>query len=121
MDIAPNGGLKFSSGVQCTSFKNRSGTSDANGATDRTRYGMHRLAGATSMSVSKTGTKELVLVCLQEKKQPVKEREVIKGHDRGNKVHRIDEDKENIGGFENQVDDLSRRVQGIAFGRELIT
>ncbi|KAI9387737.1 hypothetical protein POPTR_010G217000v4 [Populus trichocarpa] len=121
VDIAPNGGLKFSSGVQCTSSKNRSGTSDANGATDRTRYGMHRLAGATSMSVSKTGTKELVLVCLQEKKQPVKEHEVIKGHDRGNKVRRIDEDKENIGGFENQVDDLSRRVQGIAFRRELIT
>ncbi|XP_073268151.1 uncharacterized protein [Populus alba] len=121
VDIAPNGGPKFSSGVQCTSSKNRSGTSDANGATDRTRHGMHRLAGATSMSVSKTGTKEQVLVCLREKKQPVKEREVIKGHDRGNKVHRIDEDKENIGGFENRVDDLSRRVQGIAFKRELIT
>ncbi|KAJ6892350.1 hypothetical protein NC651_025525 [Populus alba x Populus x berolinensis] len=121
VDIAPIGGPKFSSGVQCTSSKNRSGTSDVNGATDRTRYGMHRLAGATSMSASKTGTKEKVLVCLQEKKQPVKEREVIKGHDRGNKVHRIDEDKENIGGFENQVDDLSRRVQGIAFKRELIT
>jgi len=73
------------------------------------------------MSVSKTGTKELVLVCLQEKKQPVKEHEVINGHDHGNKVRRIDEDKENIGGFENQVDDLSRRVQGIAFRRKLIT
>uniref|UniRef100_A0A6N2M3B2 Uncharacterized protein n=1 Tax=Salix viminalis TaxID=40686 RepID=A0A6N2M3B2_SALVM len=121
-DIAPNGGLKFSSGVQCNSSKNRSFTRNANGAANRTRYGMHQLEGATSMSEGKTGTDELVLVCLQEKKQPGKEREAIKGQDPGNKVHRIDEDnKENIGGYENQVDGLCSRMEGITFRRELIT
>ncbi|KAJ6772912.1 hypothetical protein OIU74_019014 [Salix koriyanagi] len=121
-DIEPNGGLKFSSGVQRNSSNDRSVTRNANGAANRTRYGMHQLEGATSMSEGKTGTDELVLVCLQEKKQPGKEREAIKGQDPGNKVHRIDEDnKENIGSYENQVDGLCSRMEGITFRRELIT
>ncbi|CAK7325539.1 unnamed protein product [Dovyalis caffra] len=120
VDIAPNGGLTFLSGVRRTSSKNRSGIINANGAENRTRYGMHRLAGAASISVNETDTKELV--CLQEKKQTLKEREVAKAHVPENKMHRFDEDnKENIGSFENQVDDLSRRMEGIAFRRDLVT
>jgi hypothetical protein len=46
----------------------------------------------------------------------LKELEVVKAHGPENKVHRFNEDnKENIGSFENQVDDLSRRMEGIAF------
>ncbi|KAI5578617.1 hypothetical protein BDE02_08G039500 [Populus trichocarpa] len=111
VDITPNGGLKFS-GVKSTSSKNRSGISNANGAADRTRNRMHQFVGATSISVK--GAKEPV--CPQEKKQPLKELEVVKAHGPENKVHRFNEDnKENIGSFENQVDDLSRRMEGIAF------
>ncbi|KAG6763583.1 hypothetical protein POTOM_031009 [Populus tomentosa] len=113
VDITPNGGLKFS-GVQSTSSKNRSGISNANGAADRTRNRMHQLVGTTSISVNRAGAKEPV--CSQEKKQPLKELEVVKAHGPENKVHRFNEDnKENIGSFENQVDDLSRRMEGIAF------
>lgn len=113
VDITPNGGLKFS-GVKSTSSKNRSGISNANGAADRTRNRMHQFVGATSISVNRAGAKEPV--CPQEKKQPLKELEVVKAHGPENKVHRFNEDnKENIGSFENQVDDLSRRMEGIAF------
>ncbi|XP_011023000.1 PREDICTED: dentin sialophosphoprotein [Populus euphratica] len=113
MDITPNGGLKFS-GVQSTSSKYRGGISNANGAADRTRNRMHQLVGATPISVNRAGAKEPG--CLQEKKQPLKELEVVKAHVPENKVHRFNEDnKENIGSFENQVDDLSRRMEGIAF------
>ncbi|KAL3581456.1 hypothetical protein D5086_015788 [Populus alba] len=113
VDITPNGGLKFS-GVQSTSSKNRSGISNANGAADRTRNRMHQFVGTTPISVNRAGAKEPV--CSQEKKQPLKELEVVKAHGPENKVHRFNEDnKENIGSFENQVDDLSRRMEGIAF------
>lgn len=113
VDITPNGGLKFS-GVKSTSSKNRSGISNANGAADRTRNRMHQFVGATPIYVNRAGAKEPA--CPQEKKQPLKELEVVKAHGPENKVHRFNEDnKENIGSFENQVDDLSRRMEGIAF------
>ncbi|KAH8501670.1 hypothetical protein H0E87_016450 [Populus deltoides] len=113
VDITPNGGLKFS-GVKSASSKNRSGISNANGAADRTRNRMHQFVGATPITVNRAGAKEPV--CPQEKKQPLKELEVVKAHGPENKVHRFNEDnKENIGSFENQVDDLSRRMEGIAF------
>ncbi|KAJ6690395.1 hypothetical protein OIU85_006640 [Salix viminalis] len=113
VDIAPNGVLKFS-GVQSTSSKHRRGISNANGSAERTRNRMHQLVGATPIHVNRAGAKEPV--CSQEKKQPLKELEVAKAHGPENKVQRFNEDnKENVVSFENQVDDLSRRMEGIVF------
>ncbi|KAJ6429020.1 hypothetical protein OIU84_020623 [Salix udensis] len=113
VDIAPNGVLKFS-GVQSTSSKHRRGISNANGSAERTRNIMHQLVGATPIHVNRAGAKEPV--CSQEKKQPLKELEVDKAHGPENKVQRFNEDnKENVVSFENQVDDLSRRMEGIVF------
>ncbi|KAJ6727183.1 hypothetical protein OIU79_005160 [Salix purpurea] len=113
VDIAPNGVLKFS-GVQSTSSKHRRGISNANGSAERTRNRVHQLVGATPIHVNRAGAKEPV--CSQEKKQPLKELEVAKAHGPENKVQRFNEDnKENVVSFENQVDDLSRRMEGIVF------
>ncbi|KAJ6322907.1 hypothetical protein OIU77_012694 [Salix suchowensis] len=113
VDIAPNGVLKFS-GVQSTSSKHRRGISNANGSGERTRNRMHQLVGAKPIHVNRAGAKEPV--CSQEKKQPLKELEVAKAHGPENKVQRFNEDnKENVVSFENQVDDLSRRMEGIVF------
>ncbi|KAJ6317537.1 hypothetical protein OIU76_013141 [Salix suchowensis] len=113
VDIAPNGVLNFS-GVQSTSSKHRRGISNANGSGERTRNRMHQLVGAKPIHVNRAGAKEPV--CSQEKKQPLKELEVAKTHGPENKVQRFNEDnKENVVSFENQVDDLSRRMEGIVF------
>ncbi|KAJ6767897.1 hypothetical protein OIU74_021713 [Salix koriyanagi] len=85
VDIAPNGVLKF---FWCT---------------------IHFF-----QTQKRAGAKEPV--CSQEKKQPLKELEVAKTHGPENKVQRFNEDnKENVVSFENQVDDLSRRMEGIVF------
>ncbi|KAG5239747.1 dentin sialophosphoprotein [Salix suchowensis] len=113
VDIAPNGVLNFS-GVQSTSSKHRRGISNANESGERTRNRMHQLVGAKPIHVNRAGAKEPV--CSQEKKQPLKELEVAKTHGPENKVQRFNEDyKENVVSFENQVDDLSRRMEGIVF------
>ncbi|KAF9676726.1 hypothetical protein SADUNF_Sadunf08G0032900 [Salix dunnii] len=114
MEIAPNGDLKFS-GVQSTSSKHRSGIGNANGSADRTRNRMHKSVGATPIYVNGAGAAKEP-VCSQEKKQPLKELEVAEAHGPENKVQRFNGDnKENIVSFENQVDDLSRLMEGIVF------
>ncbi|KAJ6350109.1 hypothetical protein OIU78_006320 [Salix suchowensis] len=85
VDIAPNGVLNFS-GVQSTSSKHRREQAQRSRSAHRRR------------------------------KQPLKELEVAKTHGPENKVQRFNEDnKENVVSFENQVDDLSRRMEGIVF------
>ncbi|XP_050211050.1 uncharacterized protein LOC126661265 isoform X2 [Mercurialis annua] len=68
---------------------------------NRTKYGRHRSAGGVAGSVGKSGSK----------KQPLRELSYIKGHVPG------EGNKENIISFENQVDDLSKRMGTIGFSR----
>ncbi|KAF2318597.1 hypothetical protein GH714_009242 [Hevea brasiliensis] len=46
--LAQNGGLKFHSGVQGASSKNKGGINNASELVNRTRYGKHRLAGTST-------------------------------------------------------------------------
>ena len=72
---------------------------------NRTRCGKHRSTGNSTGSVSKSS--------LIERKQPLKVQKDVR-------MHRLGEcNKENIVGFENQVDDLSQRMGAIDFSRDL--
>ncbi|KAF2318594.1 hypothetical protein GH714_009224 [Hevea brasiliensis] len=120
--LAQNGGLKFHSGVQGASSKNRSGINNASESVNRTRYGKHRLAGTSTGPSSKTGAEDEGNIYLREKKQPLNEHEDIRVQCPENNVHRFGENnKENVGSLANQVDDLSRRMEAVDFSGDFIT
>lgn len=116
--LAQNGDLNF----KHTSSKIASGTSNVNGAANRSRFGKQRLAGALMGTVNKTGTKDKGQFCLRDKKQTLKEHGDVRVNDPENNLQRLGEDnKENIVSLENQVGDLIRHMEAIDFSRDLLT